>query len=261
MSHAAVEWGRRQHPGDPVAKNVLIALCEHLNGKTGQCNPRVATICHDTDYSDRAVRKALRTLEKLGLIRIEPGHKAGNSYQICGDFNRHAMPDNSEPERNLTGTSADLCGTSCRSYAAPRAGSIIEPELEPERTVVRARAHANGSAKKPSTHEAVKTALLAALSQERAEAVIEHRIAILKKLTPYAARLLAAQFSLAPIVCGLSPDEAADAMIEHGWRGFKPDWINNARDRDKVRQGQRSQNIGESFAADYREAKRKGMLS
>ncbi|MBY5849719.1 helix-turn-helix domain-containing protein [Rhizobium leguminosarum] len=134
MSYDAVRWAREQRLGDPVAKNVLVALAEHHNGKTRQCNPKVATICLETDFSERAVRKALTKLKQAGLIRVEGGGKAGNSYQLLGDFNRHAVPDNEAPELNLTGTSAGLTGTSCTPKPARGAPPYRELELEPERT-------------------------------------------------------------------------------------------------------------------------------
>ncbi|NKK29199.1 helix-turn-helix domain-containing protein [Rhizobium leguminosarum] len=134
MSHDAVQWARKQRLGNPVAKNVLVALAEHHNGKTAQCNPKVATICLETDYSERAVRKALTKLKQAGLIRVEGGGKAGNSYQLSGDFNRHAVPDNETPELNLTGTSAGLTGTSCTPEPAPGAPPYKELESEHEGT-------------------------------------------------------------------------------------------------------------------------------
>ncbi|TBD22976.1 helix-turn-helix domain-containing protein [Rhizobium ruizarguesonis] len=146
MSHDAVQWARKQRLGNPVAKNVLVALAEHHNGKTAQCNPKVATICLETDYSERAVRKALTKLKQAGLIRVEGGGKAGNSYQLSGDFNRHAVPDNEAPQLNLTGTSASPTGTSCTPKPAPGAPPYKEPEGEPKRT-------RSGSRKRVTTHE------------------------------------------------------------------------------------------------------------
>ncbi|MGO8449909.1 helix-turn-helix domain-containing protein [Rhizobium ruizarguesonis] len=134
MSYDAVRWARKQRLGDPLAKNVLVALAEHHNSKTGQCNPKVATICRETDFSERAVRKALATLKQVGLIRVEGGGKAGNSYQLLGDFNRHAVPDNEAPELNLTGTSASLTGTSCPPKPARGAPPYRELEIEQEGT-------------------------------------------------------------------------------------------------------------------------------
>jgi len=146
MSHDAVRWARRQCLGDPVAKNVLVALAEHHNGKTAQCNPKVATICRETDFSERSVRKALAKLKEAGLIRVEGGGKAGNNYQLLGDFNRHAVPDSEAPELNLTGTSAGLTGASCIPKPARGAAPYNEPERELERT-------GRGSRKRAPTHE------------------------------------------------------------------------------------------------------------
>lgn len=67
-----------------------------------------------------------------------------------------------------------------------------------------------------------QAALETVLDAEHAAAVIEHRQKLRTPLTAYAARKLATQFSATP-----NPNEAADAMIEGGWRGFKPEWLNN----------------------------------
>ncbi|MGR9399314.1 helix-turn-helix domain-containing protein [Rhizobium leguminosarum] len=146
MSHDAVRWAREQRLGDPVAKNVLVALAEHHNGKSGQCNPKVVTICLGTDYSERAVRKALSKLKQASLIRVEGGGKAGNSYRLLGDFNRYAVPDNEGLELNLTGTRAGPTGTACTPKSAPGAPPKKELELEPERT-------GRGSRERAPTHD------------------------------------------------------------------------------------------------------------
>ncbi|MGO7402114.1 helix-turn-helix domain-containing protein [Rhizobium ruizarguesonis] len=147
MSHDAVRWAREQRLGDPVAKSILVALAEHHNGKTAQCNPKVATICRETDFSERSVRKALAKLKQAGLIRVEGGGKAGNNYQLLGDFNRRAVPDNKAPELNLTGTRAGLTGTPRTPKPARCAPAYREePEGEPERT-------RRGSRERAPTHD------------------------------------------------------------------------------------------------------------
>lgn len=50
------------------ARLVLLALANRHNQETGRCDPSIATICHDTKLSERAVRAALRELEELKLI-------------------------------------------------------------------------------------------------------------------------------------------------------------------------------------------------
>lgn len=60
------------------------------------------------------------------------------------------------------------------------------------------------------------------LDSEHAAAVIEHRQRLRKPLTPRAASLLAKSLSQAR-----DPNAAADVMIERGWIGFKPEWLEN----------------------------------
>ena len=62
--------------------------------------------------------------------------------------------------------------------------------------------------------------LLTVLDEEHAIGVIEHRKALRKPLTGYAARLLARQFGKCQ-----DPNAGADAMILNGWQGFEPEWL------------------------------------
>ena len=52
----------------PSASLVLIALSHCHNQETGRCDPSLATLCDKTGLSERAVRLALRLLEKLRLL-------------------------------------------------------------------------------------------------------------------------------------------------------------------------------------------------
>ncbi|MBX4966160.1 helix-turn-helix domain-containing protein [Rhizobium binae] len=182
MSHDLVQWARRLRLGDPVSKNVLVALAEHHNSKTGQCNPKVATICQETDFSERAVRKALTKLKQAGLIRVEGGGKAGNSYQLLDDFNRHAVPDNEALELNLTGTSASLTGTSCTPKPARRAPPYKELERELKRTGRESRERAPTREQgcrlpehfKPDLSEALERGFTADEGRVEAEAFCNH---------------------------------------------------------------------------------------
>lgn len=70
----------------------LLALANRHNQETGRCDPSVATICKDTQLSERAVRSALRELEGLKLIStVERKLRAGrgrrnmtNRYRLKG---------------------------------------------------------------------------------------------------------------------------------------------------------------------------------
>lgn len=66
--------------------------------------------------------------------------------------------------------------------------------------------------------------LMTVLDEEHALAIIEHRaVTIKKKLTPFAAKLLARRFS----EWG-DANAAAEMMIERCWQGFDPAWARNA---------------------------------
>jgi hypothetical protein len=58
------------------------------------------------------------------------------------------------------------------------------------------------------------------LSDEMADAVIEHRQRMRRALTPKAAALLAKQFGKCP-----DPNAAAAMMLERGWQGFNAEWM------------------------------------
>lgn len=58
------------------------------------------------------------------------------------------------------------------------------------------------------------------LDADHADAIIQHRQAKRAKLTPYAAKLLAAQFAKCE-----NPNAAAEEMLLRGWQGFKADWV------------------------------------
>ena len=74
------------------ARLVLLALANRHNQETGRCDPSIATVCHDTQLSERAVRAALRELEGLKLIStIERRLRTGrgrrnltNRYRLKG---------------------------------------------------------------------------------------------------------------------------------------------------------------------------------
>ena len=91
------------------ARLVLLALANRHNQETGRCDPSVATICEDTQLSERAVRAALRELEGLKLIttterKLRTGRgkrNLTNRYRIkggaqCAGRMGHNMPPKQE---------------------------------------------------------------------------------------------------------------------------------------------------------------------
>lgn len=72
-----------------VPKSVLISLADQANDQ-GVCWPSVQTISERTCYSDRAVQKALRWLQDMGLLDVEVGAMRANRYTL--------RPDRYKPE-------------------------------------------------------------------------------------------------------------------------------------------------------------------
>ena len=64
------------------------------------------------------------------------------------------------------------------------------------------------------------------LDEEHATAIVDHRKAMKKPLTEFAAKLLAKEFAK----CS-DPNSAAEAMLLNGWRGFNASWINKPDQR------------------------------
>lgn len=73
----ALQWARNQMPRksngdpDPVAKSILVLLCDHWNEKEGRCWPSQATLSKLSGYGETAVSSSLKRLEAAGYIRRE----------------------------------------------------------------------------------------------------------------------------------------------------------------------------------------------
>jgi DNA-binding transcriptional ArsR family regulator len=85
MSGKIVGWAFEQDTGSPVAKLILVKLADNAN-EDGVCWPSVGLIVRHTGLSERAVRKHLGHLARLGLISVEAeiGSKGqrSNRYQL-----------------------------------------------------------------------------------------------------------------------------------------------------------------------------------
>lgn len=70
-----------------VAHQVVKLLVQHFNLKTGQCNPSIERLAELAQRCERAVRKAIKLLAKLGWIEItttiESRTKKRNNYRPC----------------------------------------------------------------------------------------------------------------------------------------------------------------------------------
>lgn len=69
MSYDAIDWAMKQRGVSSTQQLVLLHLADHLNGKTGQCNPSHATLAKECVLAPRTVLGAIKGLEKAGLLR------------------------------------------------------------------------------------------------------------------------------------------------------------------------------------------------
>ncbi|MBV8656298.1 MAG: helix-turn-helix domain-containing protein [Burkholderiales bacterium] len=85
MSHDAYRWAMNLELRS-TDKMVLTVLADCHNGKSGQCNPAMATIAKRAGLSERCVKDVVKRLEKTGLIAVRRGTRGGmkvaNRYEL-----------------------------------------------------------------------------------------------------------------------------------------------------------------------------------
>lgn len=248
MSNPALDWAIGQDIGDPVAKFVLVVLANRLNGQTGRLDPSIDQLCRDTGGSRATVIRKLQWLADKGFVTSQRHRRGANSYVLKWQQDGSKPPvKKSQPATSKTTENANqevsksqLRSLNLRPKKSQPATLSLKPESKPEgngrkSASHRAEARASDTADPPAKRTP-KEALEEVLSPATAEAVIEHRQALRSKLTLRAAELLAKEYAIAPLECGLTPDQAADWHIAAGWRGFKAQYVVNARDRDRQAQ-------------------------
>jgi len=78
MSAKAVFWATDKKVGDPVAKYVLMILCQ-MADRQYQCWPKAANLVKKTELGDRTVRRAISYLIKNKLIHSMPWFRSTDS--------------------------------------------------------------------------------------------------------------------------------------------------------------------------------------
>jgi hypothetical protein len=68
MSFDAQSWARKIVTGSPVRKAVLMSIANRANDADGACWPSQKRIAAETEFSERAVRDALKDLEEMNII-------------------------------------------------------------------------------------------------------------------------------------------------------------------------------------------------
>lgn len=147
--------------------------------------------------SDKRVRTFLKTLENHEMI-VTKTDAGKTQITICNYSKYQEDGRKQDAERTHDGRT--------KNTNTPNITSSLRSDVK-----------ANAPEK-----SSVKSELMRVLDEDHAQAVIEHRRAIKKAMTPHAAKLLAAKFAKCP-----NPNAAADVMIANGWQGFEPEWVAN----------------------------------
>ena len=83
MSYSALDWALPKVIMDVNAKSCLVVLAYHHNCDTGLCCPSVSTIAEKMGVKSlNTVRKAIKTLEAMGLLTLE--RVSGDHGEITG---------------------------------------------------------------------------------------------------------------------------------------------------------------------------------
>lgn len=89
MSFQAVTWAIEVRVGDPILKNLLIAICHHADRENWSCWPSQDTLAYETEVSKRTIQRKLEELQERGFIRIEKrrnpdGTQANSMLTVSG---------------------------------------------------------------------------------------------------------------------------------------------------------------------------------
>lgn len=117
-------WAYEQRVGSPTRKAVLVALANAANHHSGLCFPSISRLAHETELSERAVRKALADLCDQGLIVRE------RTRNLDGTFGRYhyRFP---QVERGAHPAAPRASGPAAPRSAEPE---VREPREDPSAT-------------------------------------------------------------------------------------------------------------------------------
>lgn len=132
-----------------------------------------------------------------------------------------AMTDLKAP-KGTTLTAAMLDAMVAEGLTAAQIAAIVKAAL-PEAPETKPRGR-KGAELALAADTSPRQALERVLEPARAAAIVDHRRRLRAPLTVHAAELLAGKFAQTP-----DPNDAADLMIERGWKGFNPAWLAPAK--------------------------------
>lgn len=183
---------------------VMLALADHADDE-GRCYPSIRRLADRSKLSERGVQKVIGRLIEKGFVSVVQcgGRRGANLYIVSTTPERRSSLNDVHPRTTFTTPPNHV-----RKTPEPRSP-------EPSGTII-----------EPSESNGARDALLTVLSQEAADAFIDHRRAKRAKLTVKAAQLIAKDLTHHP-----NPDAVVEASIKNGWTGVFPEKFGGPRDQ------------------------------
>lgn len=218
----------------PTAKSVLVALADYSDD-SGRCWPSVAGLCDFTCLSERAVRNAVRELERIGVLVSDRASGRPNHYVIQAEKARttparRAGHPTVTPAPDAAVTPAPNAWvvdvTPARGAPTPAPDAPPPRHVVPEPRHVVPPNHQEPSEQPPRTTKAAPPVSLVPefpdwMPMEEWKAFVEMRTKKRKPLTAFAVRLLVKALDQLRLA-GDDPAEIVNASIVGGWDKFYP---------------------------------------
>ncbi|WP_050991049.1 MULTISPECIES: helix-turn-helix domain-containing protein [Bradyrhizobium] len=177
MSWQATAWAAKQVTGSASNKLTLLALANYADDK-GICWPTQETLARDTEQSIDTVQRRIKSLVKLGLVRVEtrPGGRGrwdGRKYHLAMGVAEMSKPQSAARSKPENEPPARL------HHAAPGPATIPHQARSPYRTAVRCITSKEPPIEPPArtTPNSADERLQAFQSRSEPTEVIQNRIA------------------------------------------------------------------------------------
>lgn len=165
--------------------------------------------------SEKQIRSALKSLEDA-------------NYLISGCFNRKPFDQTkwySDLRTTVKIVEKDHLPSGADAFALQGSSHLPSGAIQncPQGQTNTINIHSDHKKEKSNKKEKLVSILQSHLSEEIANAVVDHRKEIRKPLTERGAKLLANELAKTP-----DPNAAADQMIMNGWQGFRAEWLKDS---------------------------------
>ena len=108
---------------------IAFVIIDHLNCKTGRCNPSVSRIARLAGVKERMARYSIKALEENDLISVERNGTGNNKLTNDYRFNESSVNTGDTPAQNCT--PAPDCTPAISRHFTPAPDCTLTNEIEP----------------------------------------------------------------------------------------------------------------------------------